>query len=806
MSLGAGVPARLGGSSNQNKQERIMKLMKYFVAALAFVAAVGCTHEPDVALVESKAPQIAAHNDVVVNNLTQTEQFSLTWSSARLGEGSLYTVWASDGGEFVELATTSECNYTTTNIDILEQFGITKMGEYSFDFKVVALSADGITLESDVITIVFDYNKISFLYILGAYQGWAENSASSRLLQGEDGIFRGFLHDTTGGGFKICTQNNWGGTNYGWAEEAISNDGGAGNITLAKGLYYIEFDEENMELLTIPVTSVSLIGEGVGDWSTDVVMAYDETSKSWKGIANVTAEKEYKVRFNNAWNVEVDGTQYDFSLGGDAADLAFKGSNLTTGEEGGITGFTLSIFDYPYNIKTGTIEEDAEKLYVVTSYPEWNYLTAPAMQGIYHTEKVMEGDKEKDKTIFDNAFWGLTALPLDAQEPKVVLSRMQTDLATRYAGDAAAMTAYAGGEEVTPMATSAGITIYHADMAEEAMKMRQVAVEKVSIVGAFNDWNVGDTTVEFSPVTAGQTDKWTLTHTFESDGEFKIAFDHMWNTMVDDVQMQTTLGGSCTDLRIGGGNMVMTAGEHTLELNLGTTPMTLAIDGKIADLSLAPELLELTGSFAHYNWNNGDASPQLLNIDGSNVNKFEGIVDMYKPEGSEATDAEFKITYLNWSSWFGGATSSEASPYVFALGGSDANMKIPFGLYYWTVNWNATAKSGEATALAIESVNLIGNVEGTVWSQDFALEAQGAGIYSGEYSINGEFKVRFHEANFTDDTAWKYSIGNNGTADIAVGEATACRCNGGNFNVAEGRYLVEVNLAVTPATITLTAR
>lgn len=785
-----------------------MKLMKYFVAALAFVAAVGCTHEPDVAVVESQAPQIAAHNDVVVNNLTESEQFSLTWSSARLGEGTVYTVLADGGNGFVELGQTSECHYTTTNIAILEQFGFVKMGEYSVDFKVKASSAAAVELESEAITVNFDYNKTAYLYILGDYQGWGNTNPCSRLLQGEDGIFRGFFHDTTGGGFKICTQYGWDGTNYGWADEAISTDGGAGNITLAKGLYYVEFDEENLELLTIPVTAVSLIGEGVGDWSTDVTMAYDAASKTWKGVANVNAEKEYKVRFNNAWNVVVDEKEYDFSLGGDAADLALKGGNLKTGEEGGITGFTLSLFDYPYTISTGTIEEDDEKLYVVTSYPEWNYLTAPAMQGIYHTEKVMEGDTEKDKTIFDNAFWGLTALPLDAQEPKVVLSRMQTDLATRYAGDAAAMTAYTGGEEVEPMATSAGITIYHATINDDEKKLTQLAVEKISIVGAFNDWNVEDTSVEFAPVEAGKTDRWTLTHTFDGDGEFKIAFDHKWNAQVNGVEMQTTLGGSCTDLRINGGNLVMTKGEHTLELNLGVSPMTLSIDGKVADLSLAPKLLEVTGCFAQYNWNveGYPASPQLTNVNGDNANLFEGIIDMYKPAESTAEKAEFKITYLNFASWFGGTTSSEASPYVYEVGGSDANMTIPFGLYYWNVEWNATAKTGTATATEMVSVNLIGQVEGTEWSQDFALASNGSGLYSGEYAINGEFKVRFHEADFTDETAWKYSIGNAGTADVTVGEATACRWNGGNFKVAEGKYLVEVNLAVTPATITLTAK
>lgn len=780
MSNGAGSPLA-SGLFKPNKEERIMKLMKYVVAALAFVAAVGCTHEPDVAVVESKTPQIAAHNDVVVNNLTENETFTLTWSSARLGEGTIYTVSADAGAGMVELGTTSECYYNTTNIALLEMFSITKMGEYAIDFKVVATSDAGVKLESEAVSVLFDYNKIAYLYILGDYQGWGNTNPCSRLLQGEDGIFRGFFHDTTGGGFKICTQYGWDGTNYGWADEAISTDGGAGNITLAKGLYYVEFDEENLSLLTIPVTAVGLIGEAVGGWDKDYAyFEYDAESNSWLGAANVVEDKEYKIRFNEAWSVMVDEVEYDFSLGGDAADLALKGGNLKS-EGSGIYNFRLSIFDYPYTISTEAMSEKEDVLYVVKND---DYKNAAAMSSIYNED------------TFTNTYCGMLDMEADGD---YLYARLRSNLGTRFGGAVDALTAYAGGTEAEGIAVAQGLHYVYADLNEGKMTSTTIAINSIGLVGGLNDWNA-EAPIELTYDAASKSYK--VTTNIPSDGEFKLVMNKMWSTQVNGVEHQMSLGGSCTNMVVNGGNLFITAGEHSFELTFGKI-ITLAIDGKVADISPAPELLEITGSFAHYVWSN---SPYLTNVDGGNPNLYEGILDMYKPAESTAENAEFKITYKGQSAWFSTPTTSTVSPYVFNIEGNGDNMTIPFGLYYWNVDWNPIDGKGVATATEMVSVNLIGMVEGTEWSQDFALESNGAGLYSGEYTISGEFKVRFHEADFTDDTAWKYSIGNAGTADVTVGETTACRWNGGNFKVAEGTYLVEVNLAVTPATITLTAK
>lgn len=747
--------------------------MKYMLAAFAFVAAIGCSHEPDAMSIEPQKPVINRHNDVMVNALTESEIFSITWSASRTGANTTYVVSADAGQGYQELATTNECHYSTTNAALFTTFGISTKGTYNISFKVEAQSAEGY-FASEPATVKFVYDKIAYLYMLGAYQGWSNENPCSRLLQGEDGIFRGFLNATESE-FKICSQYGWDGTNYGMADGVISNDGGAGNISLEKGLYYLEFDAENLALVAIRATHIGLIGEAVGGWDKDYAyMEYDAASNTWLGAANVVEGKEYKVRFNEAWNVVVDGKEYDFSLGGDVMDLAFKGSNLKA-EGSGIFNFRLSIFDYPYTISTEEMSEKDDVLYVVEN---GDYTNAAAMQGLWNGE------------TFTNTYCGM--LDMDA-EGEYLYSRLRSALGTRFGGPVDAMTTYAGGQEAEGMPAMKGLHYVYADL--NNMRSTAIEINSVGLVGALNGWNAG-APIEFTYDAASKSYK--AEANVSADGEFKLIMNKMWNTNINGVEHQMSLGGSCTDLKINGGNLFLTAGEHSFELAFGKI-ITLAIDGKVADLSANPDYLEVTGAFAHYNWNLGDPTPALNPFKGE-AGRFGGVVDMYQPEGSEAAECEFKITYPGFSTWLGGVLQ-EGTTYVYDVSAAAGdNMKIPFGLYFWDIKLDAQAKSAVATALPITKVAMIGNVNGSSWDADVDLTSQGAGVYTGEANFSPEFKVRFNES-------WDYNLGLAADVSFALDTELALAPDGGNINVGEaGDYTVTLNLAKSPCTIVVSKK
>jgi hypothetical protein len=783
-----------------------MKIVKYILSAVAIVSlAASCNHEPDGIVIPTTEPSIAAHGGVVVNDLTVDEDFTLVWSAAKFGkevDGVTYTVSAQAAGGSMTLGTTSETNISCKNSALFEALGIKLTGNYEVTFKVVATASTGEVKESKPAVVKFEYSKITYLWVFGDYQGWMIDGTGpvSRLLQGSDGVFRGFVNVVNGSQLKLASQPNWDGTNYGIGatEGEVSADGDAQNFTMEPALYYWEVNLDAMTHVALKLETVSLIGEAVGGWNDgdDAVMSYDAASKTWIGIANLVPEKEYKVRFNKSWNIKVGDIEYDCSLGGDPKDLVFKGSNLKAEGEG-ITSLALSIFDYPYTIKeTGAVAENEEVLYVANSTTGWNYLDAAKMQGIYVETIPQSGKFDK----FTGAFNGLIELP---EAGEYIFARMQTELGTRYGGDAGALVTYPGGAEAVGLPAGSGLSYVYANLNEGAMKSTIIPITSVGLVGGFNGWDI-NSVEEFTYDAASET--WKLSYDFAAEGEYKIAFNKMWNTTIDGVTHQTTLGGSVTDLQINGGNLYMTAGAHTFELNLAKSPFTMAIDGVVADLSADPDYLEITGAFGLYNWNLGIASPALTPFKGEK-GRYAGFVDMFKPAESTAEEAGFKVTYPGWSIWLGGALQ-EGTTYIYNVSADGGDMSIPFGLYFWDVTLNAQTKAAVAQAIPIETVNLIGSIDGTGWGQDFPMTALGEGIYTVDVPIDGEFKARMHEPGFGDTTAWAYNLGAVGGAALALelGVETPLAPDGGNLSLPAGNYTVTVNLAKSPCTMTVVAK
>ncbi len=754
-----------------------MKIINYLLSAFAIMAmATACEHDPDEISLSPVDLQITPHKQVWVSENTLSETFTLVWSNVRFASGatSSYTVSVNnDGGEFLPLGETAANSYSTPIASIFETLGIGVGGDYNLNFRVEARSEVDEPVQQTIM-IPFKFDKVSYLWVVGDYQGWKPEEGASRLLQDQSGIYKGFVHMPDGGEFKFVSQPSWDGTAYGQGEGEgmLSTEGG--NLAAEAGLYYAEVDLEQLSYQLYALNSVSLIGEAVGGWETDVEFVYNDRQKAWTTVANVVKGKEYKIRFNKAWELEGKNC----SLGGNADDLQLAGGNLTADVEG-VTGFTLTLTDYPYHITTGEIKEDDTKLYAAYAVGgAWNYAAAPALQ------QQMAEDAPVQK------FVGLLSLPTDAADPQVVLARIPSEMGTRYGGSADKLETYAAGVEARGMAVEAGLNYIHADLSEGAMLMKHFRVTSVSAVGGFNEWNAAEG-LQFKETAPG---KWTASHVFDADGEFKFVLNNNWTTTVGGVELQTSLGGHAADLRINGGNMVITKGEHTFELNLSSSPMTLAIDGRVGDLQLAPEFVEITGAFAHHVWNTVPevASPKLMPAGKTETggDRFLGFIDMYQPEGSTAADAEFKVTYPGWSSWLGGALQAETS-YVFDIAKDMSdNMHIPFGCYGWEVIiTDGMLQKGTARATLLERVGVIGDATPQGWDGDTEM------TYDAEahvYKINielkkGEIKVRFNGG-------WDLNLGGD-PANLTPG--------GANIPVEAGNYELVLDLVHTPNTLAI---
>ncbi len=529
-----------------------MKIWKYILSAAALLALGACNHDADEMVIPTRNLDIAAHNAVVVNDVTAAEEFTLTWSAAKFGVQTEveYTVSATvDGGQAVTLGTTTNLYYSTTNSELLAALAISMGGEYAVEFTVAA-SAEGLESVSDAITVAITLDKEAVLYIVGGYQDWNPAGACSRLLAGEDGIFRGFVHilaDTEGKNeVKFTTQQNWNGTNYGMADGAISTDGGAGNIVLTKGLHYLHFDLAALKLVDIPLTKVGLIGAGAafGEWGTDGgEFTYDAANNVWVAtLDNVVAESEYKVRFNNMWDVvDAEGNGYNISLGGEAGNLVMGGSNLKAGFNGKVT-FTLNLFDAPYTL---TEAGPAPKLlHIIGGYQGWNHGAAHStikgengvLTGYFYVPNAESKEfKFCTDLNWDGINYGMTADGVISTDPG------------------------AGNIVLEP-------GLHHIKFDYYANTLTTTAITKVGLIGngdAFGGWG---TDVEMAYNETTQT--WNVTiNNVPADNEYKVRFNADWGI---------NLGGDAADLTQDGANLkTVKSGTVTFVLNIFAHPYTI---------------------------------------------------------------------------------------------------------------------------------------------------------------------------------------------------------------------------------------
>lgn len=180
------------------------------------------------------------------------------------------------------------------------------------------------------------------LYTPGDANGW--NQGNSQLLFTTDyANYMGFAYASSVG-FKFSTQADWGGINYGdgGAEGKLSEDGGAGNLTVAEtGLYWFNANLPSLEYTATKINTIGLIGDATPKgWDASTALTPSENGLVWTGTVTMAGTGEYKFRANDDWAV---------NLGGSADDLQPNASNIATPGAGTYT-VTLDLRTLPYKV------------------------------------------------------------------------------------------------------------------------------------------------------------------------------------------------------------------------------------------------------------------------------------------------------------------------------------------------------------------------------------------------------------------------------------------------------------------------
>lgn len=173
---------------------------------------------------------------------------------------------------------------------------------------------------------VTPYALVSFLYVPGAYQGWAPSSAESLISATSNDIYEGVINFTPGNtGFKILTKRDWGTPEYGaGASAGLIAVGGSDLNAPGTGNYKLIANLSANTLQFLPY-SFGLVGDSpVGsNWGggPDIAMKYDNAKQIWTVTADMLVGK-FKFRLNNNWDTNYgdDGDNGSVEKGG--ADIA----------------------------------------------------------------------------------------------------------------------------------------------------------------------------------------------------------------------------------------------------------------------------------------------------------------------------------------------------------------------------------------------------------------------------------------------------------------------------------------------------
>lgn len=343
-----------------------MKKIAIFLITILGVAFITSCKKDEVKAflsTSSKAPAITAGltagSTVVLNKTNKDAAINITWSSADYGfrASVTYTLQMDKkGNNFASAVSLGSPASTMINTDytltmttndlnnklLLLQADPENPQPTAVEFRVKSYISDSVpVLYSPVISATYTpyfipiiYNKI---YVPGAYQAasgyindWSPTDPYLASLNG-DGKYEGYVNFAIAGEYKITSQADWNGTNWGagTATGSLSTTGG-NLVNAAPGYYKINVNTNELSISLLK-TSWSIIGSvnAPYDWSSDVDMTYNPTTRVWTATADLHAG-EFKFRNNHDWGLA-------YGMGAVAGKLDSSGSNIVVTVAGNYT-------------------------------------------------------------------------------------------------------------------------------------------------------------------------------------------------------------------------------------------------------------------------------------------------------------------------------------------------------------------------------------------------------------------------------------------------------------------------------------
>jgi hypothetical protein len=206
------------------------------------------------------------------------------------------------------------------------------------------------TLVSDIAMTVTPYKIILIypkLYVAGDFlvPNWTQKNQSGWILASikSNSVYEGYVNfPNSSNNFKLCSELDWNGTNYGWgtSQTTISGSGSAGNCWFGQVAYCrVTADVTALTIAYVP-TSWYVAGD-FNNWNTTAnPMTFSTSTNTWtaNGIT-MAAGGHFKFVSNSDWN-----NQYG---------LDSKGNLLLGNTSGNITSTKAGTFTVTLDLSQG---------------------------------------------------------------------------------------------------------------------------------------------------------------------------------------------------------------------------------------------------------------------------------------------------------------------------------------------------------------------------------------------------------------------------------------------------------------------
>jgi hypothetical protein len=328
-------------------------LRNSILAILTIFAAVSCTDEiedrPVVAAGEAPVLTAPEEGNVYVLNPDNMDVLAerFIWSPANLGAGIIPNY-------DLEITTEADINFETPAIvgttngttqlaashsllnAALLRLNATPFVSANFMVRVKA-SVGSVTMYSNAVEMIITpyTTETPRLWVNGAFQegsGYGTDFTTAPQLMSTtygDPNFEGYIYIAdASNGFKLSTQADANGVNYGMGSEAGKLSATGGAITAAPGYYLFKVNTATLDYTLTPA-SWGIIGNSTpGGWDNSTPMTYDSTTKKWTVTAamipQTAPDNGWKFRANNAWDLNLGDTVTNQTDG----TLVYSGSNI----------------------------------------------------------------------------------------------------------------------------------------------------------------------------------------------------------------------------------------------------------------------------------------------------------------------------------------------------------------------------------------------------------------------------------------------------------------------------------------------